>query len=96
MFNQPARKPVAGNAALTSSRSKRRLRPIMMSIRPIPTPAGLGGGPALLMALAMFMGPTAGFPIWRRFTSDACRLIPIHHLRIDAIHIVQMEIITKF
>ena len=44
-------------------RSKRRLRPIMMSIRPIPTPARLGGGLAQPLAGKMFMAQTAGFPI---------------------------------
>ena len=48
---------------LTSSRSKRRLRPIMMSIRPIPTPAGLGGGHAVIMAHTMSLALMAGFPI---------------------------------
>ena len=56
-------KAVAANAGLILFRSRRRWRPIMTPIKLIPAPVTPGGGPALLLALTMFMGPTAGFPI---------------------------------
>lgn len=75
MFNPPARKLAAANAAPTSFQFKRLLRPITMSTKPIPIPAALGGASAFLTAATMFMAAMAGFLIWRRHISGVFQAI---------------------